>query len=73
MMKCIKDGRDFKMQTKFIKVQDELYKAVGNTLMGYKVYKITKYCSTLYLGQSQCQTPKMAVNDVLQRANKRYY
>ncbi len=61
------------MQIRFIKVQDELYKAIGNALMGYKVYKITKHCASLYLGQSQCKTPRMAVNDVLQRANRRYY
>lgn len=60
------------MQIKFIKAQEQLYKTIGTQQTGFDVYKINTRGQE-YLGRSQCDTPRMAVNDVLSRQYKRYY
>jgi hypothetical protein len=60
------------MQIKFIKLQDTLYKTVGTQHAGFDVYKQEQGRSN-YMGRSHCDTPRMAVNDVVARQYRRYY
>lgn len=63
---------EYEVQVKFVKVNQELYKTVGTEREGYVVYKEQRGCFT-HMGRSNCISPRMAVNDVLERGYKRYY
>lgn len=61
------------MKIKFIKKQDILYKTVGTHYSGFDVYRMTGISGGDYLGRSQCDTPRMAVNDMVNRFYRTFY